>query len=90
MIKIKKEYSYGIIAIIAIVAIVAIFNLSSQTSSVTTSYEEGESLVGEAFKRELVPTEIDKKTIKECDSSTFISGLFKILQNNPHAESIIN
>ena len=52
MIKIEKEYSYGILAIVAIVAIIAIFNLFSQTSVVTTTntaISEREDLTGEAF-----------------------------------------
>ena len=86
MIIIKKEYSYGILAIVAIVAIIAIFNLSFKTSVVPTSSEESESLVGESFKG----TKILKQTTMKCDSSKFIPKLFDILSKNPNAKNIIN
>ena len=51
MIKIEKEFSYGILAIVAIVAIVAIFNLSSSKITTTTdSSLEKENLAGESFR----------------------------------------
>ena len=52
MITIKKENSYGIIAIVAIVTIVALFSLFSQKSVVTTitTTEEAENLAGQAIR----------------------------------------
>jgi len=51
VIKIEKEFSYGIIAIVAIVAIVALLNLSFSNVTTTTESNLGtENLVGEAFK----------------------------------------
>ncbi|MBW2985039.1 hypothetical protein KY313_00075 [Candidatus Woesearchaeota archaeon] len=54
MIKIEKEFSYGILGIVAIVAIVGLFTLSSSTTKVVETFEgeEPTSLVGEAFKGE--------------------------------------
>ena len=51
MIKIKKEFSYGILAIVAIVVIVGLFTLSSTKVITTTErfIEESSDLVGEAY-----------------------------------------
>ena len=43
MITIKKEFSYGILAIVVIVAIVALSNLSSTKFTATTENNMGES-----------------------------------------------
>ena len=94
MIKIKKEYSYGILAIVAIVAIVAIFNLSSQTSIITTTdseVSEVQDLAGEAFK---IKNKVDKTSIikqkEECDVLGFVRELNMLLQKNPTAITIKN
>ena len=85
MIKIKKEFSYGILAIVAIVAIVALFNLSSTKVITTTesSIEESKDLVGEAsrafgisnkqMKKSITLTKLDKKDI-DCETYTKQKG----------------
>ena len=93
MIKIEKEYSYGIIAIVAIVAIIALFNLSSTRVITTTDSEvsEAQDLAGEAFKiKDMVDTISIIKQKKECDVLGFVNELNMLLQRNPTAQKIKN
>ena len=93
MIKIEKEFSYGVIVIVAIVAIVALFNLSSTRVITTTDSEvfEAQDLAGEAFK---IKNEVDKRSIikqkEECDVLEFVKELNIVLKKNPTANDIKN
>ena len=80
MIKIKKENSYGILAIVAIVAIVALFNLSSTKVITTTesSIKESSNLVGEAMARNM------GKTLKDDHKQQNYDNFPGCKELNPH------
>ena len=90
MIKIEKEFSYGILAIVAIVAIVGLMSGFSGCTLQSDKGEEGQNLFGQAIKSKKIQTmSISKETNErkgkqKCDPENVYEDTFYYVKKNPH------
>ena len=90
MIKIEKEFSYGILAIVAIVAIVGLMSGFSGCTLQSDKGEEGQNLFGQAIKSKKIQTmsiskEIDERRGKrKCDPENAYEDTVYYVKKNPH------